>query len=594
MDWAGWLTLAVLLAVFAGLARDLMPPPVVVLGGVVALLVAGVLTVEEAFSGFANPAPITVAALYVVAAAVEATGALDRVADRILGVGRTGGTKASLLRLGAASSGMSAMLNNTPIVAILAPRVIAWARRSGRSPSQFLMPLSFATILGGLVTAIGTSTNLVVSGLMVADGQAPMGLFEIARVGLPLAGLGVVVLALTTARLLPERHGATERGGSEVSREFTVAMQIPTRSALGGKTVAAAGLRNLEGVYLVEIVRAGRHIAPVGPEERLAAGDRLSFAGDVEHVCDLQRMPGLEAVAREHVESNGNGSGPRYYEAVVASGSSLVGHTLKEVGFRDRYRAAVLAIHRAGERLASKPGAVVLRAGDVLLLLADRSFDQRWREHHDFLLVAPVGKPPPPRRERAGVVLCVVGVLLFAVMTGLIDILQGALLAGMGLIMFRVVTPREARQAVDLNVIVLIAASFGLGTAMASTGLARLAAAVLADAFVWLGPIGLLLGVLLATSIITELITNNAAAVLMFPVAMATAAEAGLSPRPFAFAVAVGASAAFLSPIGYQTNTMVYGLGGYRFSDFIRLGAPLSVLVYIIAIVTIPLGWPLQ
>jgi di/tricarboxylate transporter len=585
-----WVTLAVVLATLGVLVTERVPPAATILGATTVLYVVGITDASQAFSGFANPAPITVAALYVVAAAVEATGALEWLTRRTLPEGGRGAASSrELARFLPAGLVPSALLNNTTIVAMLAPRVVAWSRQTGRASSALLMPLSFAAIVGGLITAIGTSTNLIVSGLLVSSGQEAMGLFEIARVGVPVALVSYVLLVVAAPRLLPERRVPQLIGAG--TREFTVEMVVPDRSPLAGQTVAGGGLRNLEGVYLVEVQRDSRTVSPVGPDEVLEAGDHLTFAGNVSRVVDLHRLVGLRAAEERHFAAAGDGL-RRFHEMVVAPRSSLVGSTLKEADFRNRYGAAVVAIHRAGERVGGKLGSIRLRPGDVLLVLADAGLPKRLRDHHDFLVVSMLSEAGPPRREKARWVELTILALLVVVGLGWLDILQGALLAGFALVGMRVLSPAEARAAVDIDVIVMIAASFGIGEAIGISGLSEVLAGGLIEAFGGWGNIGLLLGVLLATTLLTELITNNAAAVLMFPIGVATATAAGLDVRPFAMVIAVGASASFLSPIGYQTNTIVYGMGGYRFGDFARLGVPLSVATIAITVMVVPLAWP--
>jgi len=594
MSWEAWYTLLVVVGVVALLVTERVAPPVAVIGAVIALLVAGIVEPEQAFSGFSNPAPITVAALYVLAAGVEKTGALERITFRMLGTGGAGmGDRTVLTRVMIPTAVSSAFLNNTPIVAMVAPNLVSWSRRAGRSPSPFLIPISFAAILGGVLTLIGTSTNLVVSGLLEESGSAPLGMFEITRVSLPLALLGVGFLVAFAPTLIPRRHAPSE-GIREGSREFTVDMVVEGSGPLVARSVSQAGLRNLEGVYLVALERDGRTIAPVGPDEALEGDDRLTFAGNVSRMLDLQRLPGLRSAEQAHFPSGTGARGRQFFEAVIAEGSPLANSTLKDVGFRARYGGAVMAIHRAGERLPGKLGGIVLRPGDVLLVLAGDAFRARWREERDFLIVAPLDGEPPPRREHSPIVAVVTALLFTTVSLGLVDILEASLLAAIALVAFRVLTPFEARQAIDLNVFVVIAGSFGIGAAMSASGLATELANLLLDAFGSLGDLGLIVGILVATVILTELITNNAAAVLMFPIALSAATQAGIDTHAVAIAVAIGASSSFLSPIGYQTNTMVYGMGGYRFGDFARVGAPLTALMIGVAVVFIPLSWPLR
>lgn len=595
MPWEAWLTLAIVVSTVGALVTERISPPLAVLGAVVVLLVTGIINPEQAFSGFSNPAPITVAGLYVLAAGVEKTGALERVTSTLLrGDGGRGSLDVrGLTRVLVPTAAASAFLNNTTIVAMVAPSVLSWARRTGRSPSPYLMPVSFAAVLGGVITLIGTSTNLVVSGLLSQTGAQPFGLFEISRVGLPLAVVGIALLVIAAPRLLPQRRAPSEEYSAD-ARQFTVEMVVSDGGPLADKSVSEAGLRSLEGVFLVEIERGGRRIAPVSPTEILAGSDRLIFAGNVTRVVDLQRTSGLVSAEQRHYLKMEAGPHRRFFEAVVAEGSRLAGSTLKDIGFRGRYGGAVVAVHRAGGRVPGKLGEVRLRPGDVLLVLAERDFRRRWRDQPDFLLIAPLDGEAPPRREKAPLVGLVLVAVFALAATGLMDILNVSLLAAVALVALRVLTPNEARNSIDLNVIVLIAASFGLGAALDTSGLAAKLADGLVSSFSRFGDLGLLLGVLVATVCLTELITNNAAAVLMFPIAIATATQAGLQPRAFAIAVAVGASSSFLSPIGYQTNTMVYGMGGYRFLDFARVGFPLTVVVLVMSAIFIPLSWPLS
>ncbi|MBD0329597.1 MAG: SLC13 family permease [Thermoleophilia bacterium] len=591
MELEAWLTLAVVVATVYLLASERASPPFVLLAGVTALLVAGVVDAEQAFAGFSNPAPLTVAALYVLASAAEKTHLLDSLASRLLGDGSARGGAGALARVLVPAAGASAFLNNTPIVAMVAPAVVAWARRTGASASRYLIPVSFAAILGGVVTLIGTSTNLVVSGLLEESGHRPLGLFEIGKVGLPFAVAGLALLVFAAPRLLPARTTPAEALDADV-REFTVEMAVEEGSPLAGRSVVQAGLRNLEGVYLVAIERDGYELAPVGPDEVLQEGDRLTFAGNVERVLDLQQRPGLTSSEQRHFADVARPARRRLFEAVLAPGSTLVGSTLKRSGFRARHGAAVLAIHRADQRLPGKLGDLTLRGGDVLLLVGPPDFRRR-ADRRDFLVVAPLGGDPP-RREKAPLVGLVLAGLLVLAGTGTLDILPAALLAAFALVGLGVLSPTEARDAVDLNVVLVIAASFGLGAALTTSGLAETIASLLIEPLGSFGDVGLLIGVLLATSLLTEVVTNNAAAVLMFPIALATADAAGLDPRPFAIVIALGASSSFLTPIGYQTNTMVYGMGGYHFGDFARVGLPLTVVMVIVAALVVPLAWPLR
>jgi di/tricarboxylate transporter len=586
MTLDAWLTLAVVAASLVLLVRGRPSPAAVLLGAAVSLVLTGVLDAETAFSGFANPAPLTVAALYVLAGAVEITGALDPVLSRLLGSGGEEGSYRQLLtRLLTPVAGASAFLNNTPIVAMTAPEVASWAAQRGRSAAPLLMPLSFAAILGGVITSIGTSTNLVVSGLLVDRGLPALGLFEITPVGLPVALGGLVLMIVTSPWLLRAREAPASDLKEQV-REFSVDMRVDP-GPLVGVTIEEAGLRSLQGVYLVRIEREGRVMAPVTPDEVLLAGDVLSFAGNVDLIVDLQRIRGLTSTEEHHLTGIDE-TRQAFFEVVLGPESALAGSTLKEQRFRGRYNAAVLAVHRAGQRVEAKLGELQLRAGDTLLVLAETTFRQDFRESGDFLVIARLGGTAPGRTRNWWRVLVITGLLVVVAGSGAVDILKAALFASVLLVVplpkplgdgSPIMTLREAREAVDLNVILVIGAAFGLGAAMEQTGLAAAAADLLLSAFSGFGAIGALLGIVLTTVVLTEMITNNAAAVLMFPIAVTTATTVGADPRGYAIAVAVAASASFLTPIGYQTNTIVYGLGGYRFADYPRLGFPLTLLV---------------
>ena len=487
----------------------------------------------------------------------------------------------------------SAFLNNTPIVAMAIPPVMAWCRRTGRSPARFLMPVSFAAIVGGTVTLIGTSTNLVVSGLLEDAGQDGLGLFEIGAVGLPFAVAGVAMMIALTPLLLPERRAPSETA-DEDAREFTVEMVVtgePAWRAAASRRAGCATSRASTSSRSSATGTGSPRCAPTRSSRRAIASRSPATS---ERILDLQGMQGLASVEERHFGAVGSSIDRRLYEAVIAPGSGLAGSTLKEAGFRGRFGGAVIAIHRSGERIAGKLGEVRLRSGDVLLVLAGPAFRPRALDRRDFSVVAALDGDGPPREEKAPLVGLIVAALLVVVGTGVLDILPAAFIAAFAVVALGILTPSEARDAVDLEVIVVIAASFGIGAAIETSGLAADLADSLIEPFGAMGDLGLLLGVLIATMVLTELITNNAAAVLIFPVALATATSAGLDPRPFAIAIAVGASSSFLTPIGYQTNTMVYGIGGYRFGDYARLGLPLSLVMIAICMLIIPVVWPLS
>lgn len=584
MSLDAWIAAAVIVSMLVVLALELMPPAATVLTATVSLLVFGVIDEGQALSGFSNPAPLTVAALYVLAYAADKTGLLGPLVNRMLGKEGEVDRK-SLARLTMPTAVISAFINNTPLVAMLIGQVTTWCKQRGVSPSLLLLPISYAAILGGTLTVIGTSTNLVASGLLEASGEPAIGMFEITKISGISALAGVLVVFLLVPRLLPERRAAVEEFTEEM-REFTVQMEVIEDGPLDGSTIAEAGLRNLKGIFLVEIERHGTIFPAVSPSRNLSGGDRLTFAGDSDSIVSFQRTAGLKSAEDQHMLAI-DSPGHTFFEAVVGADSRLVGQTLKEVEFRGRYQAAVVALHRAGTRIDRGLGQVELEAGDTLLLLAGPDFRARSRRGRDFLLVTRLGGPPPSATRRAPLVglvaLAVITLAAFEVMS----ILQAALIAAGFLIATRTISFSEAGEAIDFGVILLIASAFGIGEAMQTTGLAENAATGLLDLFGGLGDLGIIFGLALATTLLTEVITNNAAVVVVFPIATAIAIGAGLDPRIIAMMVAVVASASFLTPMGYQTNTMVYGPGGYRFVDYVRSGLPLSLAVQLTIATTV-------
>ena len=588
MDWQAWLTIAVLVAVLAALVREIASPDLVMLAGLFTLAAVGVLTPAETFQGFANEGLATVAALFVLAVALGDTGALEVAVSRVLRP--TGGEKTSLVRMLLPVAGFSALLNNAPIVAMMTPVVIDWARRTQRSPSRYLIPIDYAAILGGVLTVIGTSTNLVVVGLMYQAGMRPLGLFEIAWVGAPVCAAGFVYLLFVGRRLLPDRKEPAEEIGGR-RREYTAAMRVEPGGPLPGQTVEQAGLRQLPGLYLIEIDRDGQILTPVGPDETLLAGDVLVFAGIVGSIVDLQRIRGLTAAEGLEEDPAANRS-RRLHEAVVSQSSPLVGSSIRGANFRTVYDAAVVAVHRNGATVGGKLGEVVLEPGDTLLLQTAPGFLRAHRNSPDFYLVSEVPGSEPPRYDRARVAGLVLAAMLVFVGLEILPISIAAFLAAGALVLLRCTSLTRARQSIDWTVLLVIAGGLGIAAAMAKTGAARAIAELLMQIAPGDSPWVGLAVIYFVTVVLTETLSNNAAAALMFPIAMATAGQLGVDPRGFALAVCVAASCGFASPLGYQTHLIIYGPGGYRFNDFVRIGLPLDILCGVVAVLVIPQVWP--
>ncbi len=586
MSWQAWLTLGLIGGVFGVLAFTRYTADVVVLAALGLLLAAGVLTPEQALAGFANEGLITVAVLFMVAAALRETGGMALVAQRLLGIPRT--LLAAQVRLMVPMTVMSAFMNNTPLVAMMLPVVDDWTRKMRLSASKLMIPLSYATILGGTCTLIGTSTNLVVNGLLIRSGHPGFGMFEIAWVGVPSAIVGLLFVIVCGRWLLPDRRPAVSI--QDDARQYTVEMMVEPASTLVGRSIEEAGLRHLPGMYLMEIDRDGELIPVVGPEERLQASDRLVFAGVIESVVDLQKIRGLTPATSQVFKLNVPRERRTMIEAVVSNSCPLIGKTVREGQFRSVYNAVIIAVARNGERIRKKVGDIELEAGDTLLLEALPSFVKDQRNSRDFFLVSAIADATLPRHHKAWLAVLILAGMVTAATLDVLPMLTAGVLAAGLMIGTRCIDWVVARRAVDLQVVLVIAATLGIGSALEVTG----AAQTIAEGLIRLGgsdPWTTLVIVYGVTMVFTELITNNAAAALVFPIALATAQQLHVDFRPFAIAITMAASASFATPIGYQTNLMVLGPGGYRFIDYFRIGIPLNLLMWLMATLVIPRVW---
>ncbi|MBE9079924.1 SLC13 family permease [Romeria aff. gracilis LEGE 07310] len=588
LSWQAWLTIAVMVATLWLNALTSYPPEVIFLGGLGILFVTGVVGAEDALAGFSNPGMVTVGVLYVVVAGLQQTGGLNWVSQHVLGLPK--GLFSALVRLIFPVLGMSAFLNNTPVVAMFVPVVSDWARKLRISPSKLMIPLSYAAIFGGICTLIGTSTNLVVNGLLISKAGYPgMNMFDITRVSLPCALIGAAYLLTAGRWLLPNRKPALSE--QDNPREYKVEMVVEAGSPLAGKTIEKAGLRHLPGLFLGEIVRAGQVIPAVSPQEQLQEHDQLIFVGIVDSIVDLKKMRGLVPATNQVEKLDVPPTARRLIEAVVSNTCPVAGQTIRKGQFRNRYNAVILAVARNGERLQGKIGDIILRPGDVLLLEAPPTFLAQQRSSRDFYLVSDVPNSEPLRHQKAPIALGILVAMVALATFGWMDMLQAATLAAMVMVLARCSGAGYALGNVQWSVLLVIAAALGIGQALETTG----AAGTLAGAFIGLAgqnPWMALAAVYAVTSILTEVITNNAAAVLVFPIALAVSKSLGVDFMPFAIAIMIGASASFSTPIGYQTNLMVYGPGGYRFGDFMRIGLPLNLIFWVLTVLLAPRVFP--
>ena len=601
-----WITVGVVIGLIGALVGDVGRPDLVMLSGLSALLVGGVVTPQQAFAGFSNSAVLTVGALYIVAGGVQHTDALSRL-DRVL-FADTARLPPLLARFMMPTALLSGLLNNTPIVAMLTPRLQEWADEQDIPASKLMIPLSYAAITGGMMTLVGTSTNLIVAGLMEAEGYEPLHLFDVTWVGIPAALAVIAYFVLGGHRLLPDRGTSAPAVETELDEnmfEVTVTAQSP----IIGETVAEAGLRDLGDAYLTHI-RRDAQVLQATPRLTLEQGDVLAFNGRLAARERLLRRPGLK---RTLPGGDGRQDDPvRYetlplYEAVIAESSDLVGATLGEANFREEYQGVVLGIQRENEPVTGPVGTTELRAGDLLIVEAPSDFERRWSSgsRDEFYWVAPRdGRAPhggddadeadaadEDRTARAPLALALTGSMVLAAAVGLAPIVTAAFVAALLMILTGCVTAAEAQRALNVQVLVVIAAALGIGKALETTGLAQRVANGVIGATEGFGPVAALAALYLTTNLLTELITNNAAAVLMLPISMATASTLGAPPTAFGLIVAIAASASFLTPIGYQTNLMVMAPGGYRFRDYARVGWPVTLLVMTISVTIISVLW---
>ena len=587
MGWEAWLTLAVVVGCFAMMALTWISADIIMSGGLTLLLVSGVLLPAEALAGFSNQGMLTVAVLYIVVSGLTETGAVAWIVQHILG--RPRNIRHAQARLMAPAAVLSAFLNNTPVVAVFVPAVKEWSRRNNLVLSRLLIPLSYASIVGGTCTLIGTSTNLVVNGLLVDQLGGPgLAMFDLAWIGLPIAVSVFLFVLLFGNRLLPERTDPLVDDND--IREYTTEMMVEAGSPLQGSSIEKAGLRSLPGLFLAEIERDGAILPAVEPHERLEANDRLIFVGAIESVVDLHRIRGLVPATDQVMKLEGDRKDRSFFEAVVSSTNPLAGKSVRAGGFRTRYHAVIIALARNGVRLRGKIGDMVLHAGDTLLLEARPNFIRQQGRSRDFFLVSEVGGFHPPNHKGAPVALAItIGMVVLAA-SGLLSMLEAALVAAGLMIVMGCTSGQAARQAPDWQVLVVIATSFGVGAALQKSGVAG----VLAEGIIGFAggnPWATLALLFTATALLTAIATNNVAAVLAFPIALSAAHHMGVDIMPFAITIMVAASASFASPIGYQTNLMVYNAGGYRFADFVRIGLPLTLLVGVVTVGLVPLIW---
>ena len=554
--------------------------PVVAFFLVVAIFtVSGILKPGDVLHGFANEQLAVIIMLLFFSEIMRSTSMLERVFTKLFSKATT--MQSFLLRMVAFVAAGSSIFNNTPLVALTMPIVHHWSRKHKVSPSKLMLPLSYAAILGGCVTLIGTSTNLIVNGMAIESGIPSLQIFDFAWVGLPMLCVGIIYIIVISIRLLPEKKEPIDEF-IETSREFLVETHVDARSSLIGKSIAEAKRRRLKGLFLVEIIRKNHIISAVSPNHVLEEGDSLIFTGNTNALNDL-RNPSLGLSLPTSCDlPRSNDAG--IIEAVVSHNSRLAGNKVQDTDFRGIWDAAILAVHRNGEKLRGKIGDITLKSGDVLLLLTGPDFFARSASAHAFYLLDRQTDKASVHNGKAwfvifGIITAIVlsALHLFSFFNGLLVLLVITLL-------LRVAPLAEIRRRMDYSLIFILALGIALGKAMINSGTADLVATNVLALGKSFGPIGLLAAIFIAGNLLASYITNVAAVAMLFPVSISIALSMQVNVMPFILIVAYSGAANFITPVGYQTNMMVYGPGGYTFRDFFRVGFPLTIAYGIAAV----------
>jgi di/tricarboxylate transporter len=591
------ITFAVLVGVFVVFMKEWLPNDLVALGGMSVLLLTGILGEKELGRVFSNPAPMTIGAMFILGEALTRTGVIDWIAQRFEKWAGKSLSRAIVI-LALIVMPLSAFMNNTPVVIVFLPVLMAFSRSTGLKASKLLIPLSFLSILGGTVTLIGTSTNLLVSGLSNQQGQPAFGIFEISGLGFAYAVIGFLYIFFIGQRFLPERDTVSSLLDAEDTRKFSSAVEIPEDSPLIGERLIENPLfSNRKKTIVYEVIRMGRRLEDI-PLDAVTFQERdiLWFRATSKQLVEIQGSDGVSMIHRK--SGNGEGDGEvdkgdevKTVEAIIGKQSPLIGRSVKESNIRRRYGIVVAAIHRQGMNLSQGFPDIRLAFGDTLLLEGPAHNIVRLNREGSFLSLNETFIRPRLKSKMGLAVGILAGVVISAAF-GLLSITSAALIGAVLVVISGCLGIRDAYKAIEWDVLFLIYGMLGLGLAMEKTGGAEWIAMGVVGAMDHLGPLAILAAIYILASVLTELVTNNAVAILMTPIAISIAGSMDVDPRPFLVAIMFGASASFITPIGYQTNTYVYGAGGYRFGDFLKIGIPLNLILWGTAVILIPMIWP--
>lgn len=551
---------------------------------------------EQLLDVFSNSAPITIAAMFIVSASLERTGAIDLITAylrKLIKLPYRGFLFIMILGVAA----VSAFVNNTPVVIVLMPVILSLSREMGKPASKLLIPLSYASIFGGTCTLLGTSTNLLASGILRDSGHEPIGMFELSSVGLPILFFGAIYLVLFGNKLIPKRETLTSILSDEERKEFMTEAFVRTGSDLDGKSAAESGVLKGRGIRLLEIVRHGVAVKGNPNKTTLEAGDRLVLACRPSGVAEAHSLKdlSLSREVTESLETIAMDEGA-LVEGVVGPHATITGKTLGEINFRQRFRMVVVAVHRKGENQRERLHSLRLQAGDTLLMMGSTKAIDSLADSDEVIILDRPRVPAKSLRVKMPIaILTTIGIVTMATIN-LVPIIAAVSLGVAILLLTGCMKPRDAYDSVEWSILVIIFGMLALGQAMDSTGASILIAETMTDMVRSFAPehmqtILMLALIYFITSVFTEFLSNNAAVALMVPIALGIAATLGVDPRPFVIGTCVAASASFATPIGYQTNTYVYGVGGYRFYDFTKVGLPLNIICMIVTIVVVPMVW---
>ncbi|MEZ5071493.1 MAG: SLC13 family permease [Bacteroidales bacterium] len=582
------------------LIKEIMRPGLILFSALVVFMLADILSAEEALSGFSNKGMITVALLFLVSEGVKETGMLNIMANVILPKKRKPIPRL-LMQIMIPVSAISAFLNNTPVVIIFGPMLKKWADKLSLPSQKFLIPLSYATIFGGTCTLIGTSTNLLVHGMMLDRGMAGLGMFELAKVGLFLCFFGFLYINLFSNRLLPGEKIPRFSFPND-TREYYFDLYLPSSSNLIGKEIEKRKLPGLNEFTVRTVIRDGKHIRISNTPFLLEADDQLIVAGSSENVGYLTQSSNVKLNALDNVDPDFLKKQLKQVEVVIAPRFPGIQQTLGDFDFFGHYNAVVMAVHRNGERITTNLDKLELNVGDNLMLLTTGDFTRYWGESRVFYMATEKGEMNDPKdRYRRWIATALVLLMIAGATVGRYLPFQGkndfdmfffaaitvVLMAGM-----KIFTPKKYTKPINWDVLITIAAAIGVSRALQNSGAADIIARTTINISKGFGPLGVLAAIFIITNIFTEIITNNAAAAITFPIAYAAATQLGVDPKPFFITICIAASASFSTPIGYQTNLIVQSIGNYRFSDYWKIGLPLNFLALLISLLVIPRFWP--